>query len=334
MKTYKISNSFLLSFLALILFQCTTEDIAPAVKIELNQNVLSEQNESIILTATLNGKATKDIKIPIIFGGNATINSDYNISVSDIIVKNGETTGSITITSKTDGILEGPETIEIKIGITEDVIILNNVNLTATISDLDVDSDNDGVPDALDQCPTVAGVVANNGCPYLGLIINEVLYDPADGIAGDANNDGTRDPLQDEFIEFFNSSATSIDISGYTISDATQVRHTFPTGTIVPANKSIVVFGGGTPAGTFGGSSVQVTSSGQLNLTNSGDLITIRNASNVSILTFNITGLSGNPDEAYTRNPDIYSTSFVRYSEISGNTFLQTPGTKVNGASF
>lgn len=334
MKTYKISDLFLLTFISLILFQCTTEDIAPAVKIKLNQNVLSEQNESIILTATLNGKATKEIKIPIIFGGNSTINSDYTISATDIIIKNGETTGSITITSKTDGLLEGPETIEIKIGITDDVIILNNVNLTATISDLDIDSDNDGVPDALDQCPTDAGVLANNGCPFVGFIVNEVLYDPADGIAGDANNDGTRDPLQDEFIEFFNSSATSIDISGYTISDASSIRHTFPTGTIVPSNKSIVVFGGGTPTGTFGGSMVQTATGGQLNMNNAGDTMTIKNTSNVTILTFVINGLSGNPDEAYTRNPDIYSTGFVRYSEISGNTSKQTPGTKVNGTSF
>ncbi len=44
--------------------------------------------------------------------------------------------------------------------------------------------------------------------------------------AGDANGDGTRDPNEDEFIEFYNS-GLEIDLSGYTISDASQSKTYF-----------------------------------------------------------------------------------------------------------
>ena len=44
-----------------------------------------------------------------------------------------------------------------------------------------------------------------------GFIINEVLYDPPSGLPGDANNDGVRDPNEDEFVEFVNMSDSCID---------------------------------------------------------------------------------------------------------------------------
>ena len=213
-------------------------------------------------------------------------------------------------------------------------MILGGQNISIPLLDADFDADSDGVTDANDACPNVAGDVANNGCPFVGFIINEVLYDPADGIAGDANTDGTRDPNQDEFIEFFNSSATSIDLSGYTISDAAQVRHTFPSGTIVPSKGVIVVFGGGNPTGTFGNAIIQTASTGSINMNNAGDIVTVKTNAGTTILTFDINGLSGNPNEAFTRFQDIYG-NFERYSNIpEANGAIHTPGRKVNGTSF
>lgn len=320
--------------LSLLFSSCESEDINPTLSVNLSSAELSEVAGSITLTATLNSAAIQNINIPLIFSGTATRDADYTASETAIIINKGQTTGIVTITGITDGTVEGSETIDITIGNAPDVLILSNINLTITILDADFDSDGDGVLDANDECPNVAGDAANNGCPFVGFIINEVLYDPADGIAGDANGDGTRDALADEFIEFFNSSATSINLSGYTISDAAQLRHTFPAGTIVPAKKAIVVFGGGTPTGTFGGAIVQIASGGQLNMSNAGDFMTIRDNNGVTILTFDINGLSGNPNEAYTRFPDIYG-NFERYTTIpESNGVIHTPGTKVNGSSF
>ena len=62
------------------------------------------------------------------------------------------------------------------------------------------------------------------------LVINEYQADPADGLAGDANGDGTRSASQDEFVEVVNNGSQPLDVSGFTISDAAQVRFTIPQG--------------------------------------------------------------------------------------------------------
>lgn len=333
MKKYVFLLPALFVGICLTLLTCTTDDILPAASLSLSDNSLSEDSGTVILTASLNAAATQQVLIPLVFSGTATTGTDYSVSASEITINQGQSSGSITFTGITDGLIEGDETIDISLGTTSGVLILNAVNLTITILDADIDSDGDGIPDAEDDCPEVAGPVENNGCPFLGFLINEVLYDPADGIAGDANLDGTRDPLDDEFIEFFNS-GPELDISGYTISDASQIRHVFPQGTVVPMNGVIVVFGGGNPTGSFGGAIVQTATGGQLNMNNAGDFVTVQDASSNVIATFDITPLSGNPNEAYTRSPDI-TGEFERYSNLpEANGAIHTPGTRLDGSSF
>jgi len=163
------------------------------------------------------------------------------------------------------------------------------------------------------------------------LIINEVLYDPPSGDAGDANGDGTRSALQDEFIEFYNT-GSALDLTGYTVSDADEVRHTFPSGTTLEANGVLVLFGGGTPTGTFGGALVQTASEGQLNMSNSDDLVTVADASGNTVLTFDVEALSNNPDESYTRDPDI-TGDFVQHAGVAAAAgALFSPGTKNDGS--
>jgi uncharacterized protein (TIGR03437 family) len=54
-----------------------------------------------------------------------------------------------------------------------------------------------------------------SGSSQREVIINEILADPPDGIAGDANHDGVRDSSHDEFVELINTTARDLDISGY-----------------------------------------------------------------------------------------------------------------------
>src|SRR5262245_38769263 len=61
------------------------------------------------------------------------------------------------------------------------------------------------------------------------VFINEILADPD----GDANGDGVVSGTQDEFVELVNVSGSFLDISGWTLSDASGVRHTFPPGSVV-----------------------------------------------------------------------------------------------------
>ena len=329
-----MKNIVILMFLLLGIQSCDTEDVLPGVSVELESETISEDNGLVLLTATLNGSVSNDITIPLQFSGMADINSDYSVSSNNISINSGDTTGSVTISALNDEGIESPEEILIDLIANSDYLLSTNSQLVLTILDDDTDTDGDGTPDSEDNCPLVTGVVENNGCPWLGFIINEVLYDPPSGIAGDANGDGTRHPHEDGFIEFYNS-GLEIDMSGYTVSDASQLRHTFPSGSIIPSNRVLVLFGGGNPSGDFGTSIIQTASEGTLNMNNAGDLMTISDPSGNTFLTFDIEPLSNNPDESYTRSPDITGETFEQHSSIAtANGALFSPGHKLDGTDF
>ena len=168
------------------------------------------------------------------------------------------------------------------------------------------------------------------------LIINEVLYDPSNTLLeGDANGDGVYSQTDDEFIEFVNIGSTNLNLGGYQIWDDTLIGtlvYTIPNGTIIPPQGALVVFGGGKPVGLFGGSLVLAdTGISGLNLNNSGEVIVIKDSTGKTVLTFNSDALSNNPNESYTRNPDLIG-AFVQHTTVNISKF--TPGRKVNGGSF
>ena len=321
------------SVFSILIVSCSTDDIDPGLSLNSDNDVLSEDSGNVTISAVINVAATNQISIPISTTGTATIDSDYTLSASEIIINAGQTSGSIVITGLQDTSIEGIETVVISLANVSGYLLLSDASISIDVLDDDSDSDNDGVLDANDECPNEVGEIENNGCPFLGFLINEVNYDPAGDLAGDANGDGERSPLADEFIEFFNS-GPELDISGYTVSDSDEVRHVFPAGTILPVNGVLVLFGGGSPTGSFGGAIVQTASSGQLNMSNAGDFITLADTNGNIVLTFDIEPLSNNPDESYTRNPDL-TGDFVQHAGIDGaNGSLFSPGTKLDGTSF
>lgn len=326
-------NYLSISLLSLLSLSCTTEDILPAVELGLDATTLSEAGGELTLTATLNSDATESISLALIFGGTASENQDYSASSSAITIDSGMSSGTVTISAIQDIELESIETITVSVSSGSGVLLLSNSVIEIAMLDDDSDTDSDGVLDAVDSCPDVAGSSDNNGCPWLGFLINEVLYDPETGDAGDANGDGTRDANGDEFIEFFNS-GPEMDMSGYSLSDASQVRHVFPAGTVVPLNGVLVLFGSGSPTGNFGGAVVQTASTGSINMNNAGDFVTLQDTSGTIVLTFDVEPLSNNPNESYTRNPDL-TGEFVQHSGIEvANGALYSPGTMLDGSSF
>jgi predicted extracellular nuclease len=168
--------------------------------------------------------------------------------------------------------------------------------------------------------------------PSLDFVINEIHADPAIDLSGDANADGVRDATQDEFVELVNTSASDIDISGWTLSDGFGQRHVFPAGSVVQSGCSVVVFGGGTPTGLFGASLVQTASSGALGLNNGGDTITLSDG--VTSLDAGY-GSEGGNDQSLTLEPDVTGTSFVQHTSASGSGgALFSPGTRADGSQF
>ena len=318
---------------------CDTDDILPALTMTTNSNEISENQEQIIITASLNSDVNEDMLIPLSFTGTATFDQDYVTTESSIIISSGNSSGSISISSMQDNDIEDIETIIISVESQDQVIVLSP-SITISLLDDDSDSDGDGINDSDDDCPNEAGLPEYNGCSQPLLIINEVLYDPPSGNAGDANGDGTREAQEDEFIEFVNLGGT-LDISGYTVHDDTQERHVFPEGTVIPSGGVLVLFGGGNPTGAFGNAIVQTATSGLLNMNNAGDFVTLYNNAGEVVLTFDIEPLSNNPDESYSRYPDLNNEPdadgvlFYQHSSITESSgTLFSPGTKIDGSNF
>ena len=178
--------------------------------------------------------------------------------------------------------------------------------------------------------------VVEQGDPS-GLVINEILYDPALDADGDANGDGTRDGSQDEFVEIVNSGTSAVDLGGFVLEDATSfdsddatfVRHRFPIGTVLEPGQAIVVFGGGTPTGSFGSSLVQTASGGSLGLNNGGDTVTLADAAVTSgsggTVLASVTYDGTVQDESIARIPDL-TGEFVAHSTNPQNPVLFSPG--------
>ena len=334
----KIRLLFLLAFL-FTLQSCDTDDILPALTLTSSSNELSENQGMITITASLNSELDQEIAVPISFSGTATLNEDYVTTETSLIIPSGNSSGSLSISSMQDEDIEDIETIIISVETQDDVIVISS-SITISILDDDSDSDGDGINDSDDDCPNEAGLPEYNGCSQPLLIINEVLYDPPSGIEGDANGDGTREAQEDEFIEFVNLGGT-LDLSGYTVHDNAQERHVFPQGTIIPSGGVLVLFGGGNPTGAFGNAIVQTASAGILNMNNAGDFVTVYNTNGEVVLTFDIEPLSNNPDESYTRYPDLNldpgadGILFYQHAGIGealGAFF--SPGTKIDGTNF
>jgi Lamin Tail Domain/IPT/TIG domain len=165
--------------------------------------------------------------------------------------------------------------------------------------------------------------------------INEFLADPPDGPAGDANQDGIRDSSQDEFVEVVNRTAGPFDVSGISLSDAGQVRFSFPPGTSIPAGEAAVVFGGGHPQGDFGNAGLNgLVFTAALSLNNGGDSITLKNAAGQVIESIAFGSPEGNANQSVNRDPDILGVEFKAHASVSGSAGLFSPGARVDGSTF
>ncbi len=221
---------------------------------------------------------------------------------------------------------------EVRVRVPTDLRGTNVVNLTITA-------------DGRDSNPVS---VKFTGDPSRNIVINEVLADPPDGTAGDANHDGVRDSTQDEFVELVNGTSNElINLSGWTLrtratgSTTETTRFTFASGTSLPAGSAIVVFGGGNfnPSDPVFGCAqvVKPTTASGLSLTNSGLTILVRDASGNEITEFSYggsTGFAGDNDQSLTRSPDI-TGNFAQHSVAEGAFGRKfSPGLRIDGTPF
>lgn len=161
------------------------------------------------------------------------------------------------------------------------------------------------------------------------VVINEFLADPAAGLAGDANKDGVRSASNDEFVEILNYSPQPVDLTGWSLADASATRHIFPSQTLLSSYQYLVVFGGGAPhlTGVFW----QLASTGTLSLNNTNETIFLRDV-NAYVTDQIHYGSEGDKDQSLTRFPEGTSPIFVAHKSLpqsAGAAF--SPGTSVDG---
>jgi hypothetical protein len=298
----------------LVAASCTTNDVdlVPLAQIQATASVIPESGGTLDVVVTLDAATSKVVTVELEFSGTAT-SDDYQVSATTVVIPAGSLSGSVTITATDDSEVEGSEFVEVRM-----VGVINALADANSVAAFTIDDDDQAGP---------------------SIVINEVLYDPSNsGLLGDANGDGVYVQDEDEFVEFINTGSQPLDVSGWKVYDASALssstpRHVFPAGSVIPSGKALVLFGGGTPTGSFGGAVVQTTTTGAMNLNNAGDVLTVTDAQDSVMLTFDVTPYSDNPNESYTRSPDI-TGEFVQHSTVGSGSLLFSPGTRLDGSSF
>lgn len=304
----------LLPLVLLGVWSCSTNDVIliPQAQIQASATVLPENGGTLNLVVTLDAVSTSEVQVQLDFSGTASAD-DYSVSATTVVIPAGSLSAAVTVTAIDDSDVEGSEFVEVRMSNPVNAIV--DINSVASFT---IDDDDQAGP---------------------SIVLNEVLYDPSNsGLLGDANGDGVYVQDEDEFIELLNTGSQPLDVSGWKVYDATALssatpRHVFPAGSVIPSGTALVLFGGGTPTGSFGGALVQTTTTGAMNLNNAGDVLTITDAQDSVMITFDVTPYSDNPNESYTRSPDI-TGEFIQHSTVGSGTLLFSPGTRLDGSPF
>jgi len=287
--------------------------IAPPTIAFSSAKASGDEGNSVNLTVELLQANNVDVDVDVVFLSSSSTagSSDINSFSSQTVTFTGASTGtmknvSVTLTGN-DG-FEDTEKAVFQLQNNTTGSIISPRELTLSITD-------DGTPD---------------------IFINEIHADPASGLEGDADGNGIRDGNDDEFVEFVNNQDTDINISNWKFYNEADLKHVFPSGTVIPANSALVLFAddGARPQGNFGGAVVQSSNeSATLSLVNGGDTISLHNADGNVIVSVNYPE-AGN-DQSIVRSGDSSGGTFIDHSDATGSgDALFSPGTKVDGTAF
>lgn len=284
----------------------------PTIAFSSSKESVNEGN-TINLTVELVQANNIDVDVDIVFMASSSSagSSDINNFSSQTISFTGASTGAsqdVSLTLANNDGFEGTE---------KAVFVLQNNNTGSIISpsEFTLTINDDETPD---------------------IYINEIHADPASGLNGDADRNGTRDGNDDEFVEIVNNQDTAIDISNWEFYNESDLKHKFPSGTVIPAKSALVLFADESvsPRGNFGGAIVQSSNeSSTLSLVNGGDTIFLYDSNGNEIVSVNYPEASNN--QSIVRSDDTSSGSFVDHSDATGSGGdLFSPGTKIDGTAF
>ncbi|WP_426751198.1 lamin tail domain-containing protein [Myxococcus sp. Y35] len=136
-----------------------------------------------------------------------------------------------------------------------------------------------------------------------------------------------------EFVELVNASPFPVDLSGWTLWDATNgsARHVFAAGTQLDGGQAVVVFGGAAAVPT-GLANAVAASGGLLGLGNSSDSVRLRRSDSSLVDQFDYTATV--PGVSANRSPDATpEASFVPHDTLTSG-LPSSPGLRADGSPF
>ena len=165
----------------------------------------------------------------------------------------------------------------------------------------------------------MGGTCVNGKCtfdctevPVAGsLVINEIMSGPK----ADTNCDGQFVEKDDEFVEIFNASNVPLQLRDLEVTSNGTTKHTFSS-MCLPAQRAVVVYGGGTPNCAMGESIAVVTEKGMSLPAKPTIGLSLNGVELTSVDTSNIPSSSG---YSLVRYPDITGSDvFVSYENVPG----------------
>ncbi|MBL0214783.1 MAG: DUF4215 domain-containing protein [Myxococcales bacterium] len=170
--------------------------------------------------------------------------------------------------------------------------------------------------------------------------INEFLAADGGSTNGgvDSNCDGSFSNSDDEFIEFVNVSAKTLDLTGLTVADALGVKFTFAAQTsgslTLAPGKAVVVWGGGAPACAGVTNFFTNGTAHTLSLNDTGDSITLATAGATPVTIATTTYTTTTIGTSLNLSPDVTGTAYALHSAVTGHVGNLSPGKKVDGTAF
>ncbi|WP_233591320.1 lamin tail domain-containing protein [Corallococcus sp. AB011P] len=177
--------------------------------------------------------------------------------------------------------------------------------------------------------------------PTQQVFINEYLAQPLPGPTGTPNYD-------EQFVEIYNAGSGSVDLSGWEIHDAKSytgaevARHTFVSGTVLPAGKAYVVYSGPTAVPVGAQYATYANNNGYglrfdrgVNQGGAGDIVYLVRADGTvqDSHSYQSASVTVEPGYSFNRSPDLSPTGtwvqgYILFYKAS------TPGKKANGSAF
>ncbi|WP_158616768.1 lamin tail domain-containing protein [Corallococcus sp. CA054B] len=177
--------------------------------------------------------------------------------------------------------------------------------------------------------------------PTQQVFINEYLAQPLNGPAGTPDYD-------QQFVEIYNAGPGLVDLSGWKIHDAKSysgaeaARHTFVSGTVLPAGKAYVVYSGSSAVPVGAQYATYANNNGfglrfdrGMNQQGAGDIVYLVRADGTvqDSHSYQSASVDVYPGYSFNRNPDASAMGDWDYCINLGYDY-STPGRRANGSAF